>query len=69
MAENRTYSAKVRLVEEPLKIKVDGVKVKFIYDNQFATFEIGKGKEVEITYKEKKQWKLFQQKIVKFFEN
>ena len=69
MAEKRTYSAKVRLASKPSKIKVDGVKVKFIYDDKYASFEIGTGKEVEITYKEKKQWKLFQQKIVKFFEN
>jgi alpha-glucosidase (family GH31 glycosyl hydrolase) len=59
MAENRTYSAKVRLAQKPKKIKVDGVKVKFSYDKQFAAFEIGKGKKVEIIYKKKNLWKLF----------
>jgi hypothetical protein len=60
MAENRTYSAKVRLAQKPKKIKVDGVKVKFSYDKQFAAFEIGKGKKVEIIYKKKNLWELYQ---------
>jgi hypothetical protein len=66
MAENRTYSAKVRLAAKPLKIKVDGAKVKFTYDDQVASFEIGKGKEVEIIYREKNQWSSFSQKAEKF---
>ena len=69
MAENRTYSVKVRLEAKPLKIKVDGIKVKFTYDKQFASFEIGEGKDVEIIYREKSQINSFLLKFEKFFAN
>lgn len=50
MAEGRTYSAKVRLHSAPSSVKVDGAKTYFDYADGFATFEIGKGKLVEIEY-------------------
>lgn len=50
MTENRTYTAKVRLEKAPLSVKVDGEEKSFSYDGTFATFEIGKGKAVEVAY-------------------
>lgn len=50
MTENRTYSANVRLAAAPASVKVDGADVAFTYADNFAKFEIGAGKIVEIVY-------------------
>jgi alpha-glucosidase (family GH31 glycosyl hydrolase) len=50
MTENRTYSANVRLNAAPASVKVDGADVAFTYADNFAKFEIGAGKVVEIVY-------------------
>ena len=50
MTDNRTYSANVRLAAAPASVKVDGADVAFTYADDFAKFEIGAGKVVEIVY-------------------
>lgn len=50
MTANRTYSAKVHLDKAPASVKVDGTDVAFTYADNFANFEIGTGKLVEIVY-------------------
>jgi hypothetical protein len=50
ITENRTYTAKVRLDKAPLSVTVDGEEKVFSYADGFATFEIGKGKAVEVAY-------------------
>jgi alpha-glucosidase (family GH31 glycosyl hydrolase) len=50
MTENRTYTAKVRLDKAPLSVTVDGEEKVFSYADGFATFEIGKGRAVEVAY-------------------
>ena len=50
MTNERTYTANVRLADEPCSVKIDGKKVGFDYVDGFAKFEIGKGKVVEIEY-------------------
>ena len=50
MTENRTYSANVRLTAAPASVKVDGTDTAFTYADNFAKFEIGTGKVVEIVY-------------------
>ena len=50
MTEHRTYSANVRLSKAPATVKVDGADVAFTYADNFAKFEIGEGKVVDIVY-------------------
>ncbi len=50
MAKVRTYTANVKLDRAPAYVKVDGKSVGCVYENGFAKFQIGTGKNVEIVY-------------------
>ena len=50
MTEARTYTANVKLEKAPASVKVDGRPAGFVYEDGFAKFNIGTGKDVEIVY-------------------
>ncbi len=50
MTNARTYTANVKLDRAPAAVKVDGKSVGCVYENGFAKFQIGTGKNIEIVY-------------------
>ena len=50
MTDARTYTANVKLGKAPASVKVDEKSVGVVYEDGFAKFQIGTGKNVEIVY-------------------